>query len=134
MPSDSEFRMLLLELEDDLSNDERKKFVFLLGEDIPRRKRDEPLVEIFNILIDRNKISQDNCTYLLRMFEALKLFTVAYKLAQFEASERSLPVLTSTGRSSQDIPLHRRFRRTSNPRRTSRSQRAHQQRVAATTI
>jgi hypothetical protein len=85
MPSDIAFRELLLDLDDEMSDEEHKRFIFLLGDDIPKRKRGEPLVEIFTILIDRGRISPTDCSYLVKMFERMKLFTVAYKIAQFEA-------------------------------------------------
>jgi hypothetical protein len=83
MPSDLDFRELLINLEDEMSNEDRKKFVFMLGDDIPRRKRDEPLVEIFTILIDRGRISQTDCSYLLTIFDKIKLSTLAYTVARF---------------------------------------------------
>jgi hypothetical protein len=83
MPSDLDFRELLINLEDDMSNEDRKKFVFMLSNDIPRRKRDEPLVEIFTILIDRGLISQTDCSYLIDRFDRLKLQTLSYTVARF---------------------------------------------------
>ncbi|CAF5205448.1 unnamed protein product, partial [Rotaria magnacalcarata] len=83
MPSDVEFRQLLIDLDDEMSNDERKRFIFLLGNDIPKRKRDEPLVDIFTILIDRGRISETNCNYLVELLERTKLTTLAYKVARY---------------------------------------------------
>jgi hypothetical protein len=88
MSSDKDFRVLLLEVEDEMSIEERKKFVFLLGDDVPRRMRDEPLVEIFTILIDRGHISERNCSYLQKKFEQMKLLKLAYKIARFEAGRK----------------------------------------------
>jgi hypothetical protein len=85
MSSDKDFRVLLLDVEDEMSIEERKKFIFLLGDDVPRRMRDEPLVEIFTILIDRGHISETNCSYLQKTFEQMKL---AYKIARFEAGRK----------------------------------------------
>ena len=85
MPSEREFRALLLAIEDDLSDEERKKFVFLLGDDVPRRIKDGPLVDIFTELINRGHISKSTCQYLVQIFESMKLLTVAYRIAQFEA-------------------------------------------------
>ncbi|CAF1008589.1 unnamed protein product [Adineta steineri] len=85
MPSDIEFRQLLLDVENDLTDEEHKRFVFLLGDDIPRRQRDAPLVVIFTTLIDLGRISERDCSYLMKIFEKLKLLTVAYRIAQFEA-------------------------------------------------
>jgi hypothetical protein len=84
MPTDFEFRKLLLDVADEMANDERKNFVFLLGDDIPKRKRDEPLVDIFEILINAGCISESDCSYLVKMLEAAKLLTLAYKVARFD--------------------------------------------------
>ena len=43
------------------------------------------------ILIDRQRISETNCTYLQEMFERLKLAKLAYKVARFEAGRKSSP-------------------------------------------
>lgn len=87
MPTDLAFRTLLIGLEDDMTVEERKKFVFLLGDDIPKRKREEPLVDILSILIDRELISPRNCSYLIKIFEVMKLTTLAYQFAHFETSK-----------------------------------------------
>ncbi|CAF3458063.1 unnamed protein product [Rotaria sp. Silwood1] len=84
MPSDIDFRELLINLDDEMSIEERKRFVFLLGDDIPRRKRDEPLVDIFTILIDRGRISRMNCNYLVEILTRMKLTALAYQVARFE--------------------------------------------------
>jgi len=84
MPSDFEFRKLLIDIADEMSNEERKSFVFLLGDDIPKRKRDDPLVEIFDILISAGRIEETDCSYLVKALEAAKLLALAYKVARFE--------------------------------------------------
>jgi hypothetical protein len=87
MPSDLDFRFLLLELDDEMSDEERKRFVFLLGTDIPRRYRTEPLAEIFTILMDRGRISETDCTYLETILNKLKLTKLAYKIARYSAGK-----------------------------------------------
>ncbi|CAF2444552.1 unnamed protein product [Rotaria sp. Silwood2] len=97
MPSDMDFRQLLIDLEDEMSIEERKKFVFLLGDDIPKRKREDPLVEIFTILIDRGRISPTNCSYLVEVLERVKLTALAYNVARFETKNSpsiSLPMVS----------------------------------------
>ena len=90
MSSTMDFRQLLLDLADDMSREEQKKFVFLLGDQIPRRARDDEFVEIFTLLIDRQQISETNCTYLQEIFNRLKLAKLAYKVARFEAGRISV--------------------------------------------
>ncbi|UJR23748.1 hypothetical protein I4U23_026725 [Adineta vaga] len=92
MPSDRGFRSLLLEIEDELSDSERKRFVFLLSNDIPRKIRDGPLVDVFTVLIDRGHISETDCSYLLNIFEDMKLLAVAYKIAQFQSQNSTAPL------------------------------------------
>ncbi|CAF1462827.1 unnamed protein product [Rotaria magnacalcarata] len=101
MPSDVEFRQLLIDLDDEMSNDERKRFIFLLGNDIPKRKRDEPLVDIFTILIDRGRISETNCNYLVELLERTKLTTLAYKVARYSTKHTPLTSVSTVLESSQ---------------------------------
>ncbi|CAF0763877.1 unnamed protein product [Rotaria sordida] len=127
MPSDFDFRELLISLDDDMSNEERKRFVFLLGDDIPKRKREDPLVDIFTILIDRGRISPTNCNYLVEILERLKLIALAYKVALFETKRSpsiSLPTelennqsinnthvssTTTSGNIRKDVPTLEEF-------------------------
>lgn len=86
MPTDFEFRRLLLNISNKMSDAAKRDFVFLLGDDIPRRKQDEPLVEIFETLINVGRISETDCTYLVHMLETAGLTTLAYQVARFENS------------------------------------------------
>ncbi|CAF3773496.1 unnamed protein product [Rotaria socialis] len=101
MPSDVEFRRLLIDLDDEMSNDERKRFIFLLGNDIPKRKRDEPLVDIFTILIDRGRISESNCNYLVELLERTKLTALAYKVASYSTKHTPSTSISTVLESSQ---------------------------------
>ena len=90
MPSDIDLRGLIVEIIDEMSDKERKTFVFLLGEDIPKRYHDAELVEIFGILIERGRLSPTDCSYLMTIFDIMKLTTLAYKVARFETRKSSL--------------------------------------------
>jgi hypothetical protein len=94
MPSDVDLRGLIVDIIDEMSDRERKTFVFLLGDDIPKRKRDAELVEIFEILMDRGRISSMDCSYLMNMLDKMKLTTLAYKVALFE-TRKSLFIFLS---------------------------------------
>ena len=87
MPSDLAFRTLLLDLDDEMSDEERKRFVFLIGDDIPKRSRAEPLAEVFTILIDRGRISETDCSYLEMILDRMKLTKSAYKIARYSAGK-----------------------------------------------
>jgi len=84
MPNDFEFRKLLLDVANKMSEDAKKQFVFLLGDEIPRRKQDDPLVEIFQILINVGRISETDCSYLVQILQAIRLTELAYVVARFE--------------------------------------------------
>ncbi len=84
MPSDFEFRKLLIDVANRMSEEAKKEFVFLLGDDIPTRKKDDPLVEIFQILINVGRISETDCSYLVQILQAIKLTELAYEVARFE--------------------------------------------------
>ena len=84
MPNDFEFRKLLIDVADRMSDASKKQFVFLLGDDIPERKKDEPLVEIFQILINVGRISDTDCSYLVQILQAIKLIDLAFLVARFE--------------------------------------------------
>ena len=86
MPVDFEFRKLLLDISNKMTDTAKREFVFILGDDIPRRKQDEPLVEIFQTLINVGRISETDCTYLVHTLEAARLTTLAYQVARFENS------------------------------------------------
>lgn len=89
MPSDLAFRRLLLDLADAMSAEEHKRFLFLLGDDIPRRVKDDSLLDVFEALIERERISPGDCTYLETIFTRLKLNKLVYKIARYTAGTRS---------------------------------------------
>ena len=84
MPTDFEFRKLLLDIADKMTETAKREFVFLLGDDIPRRKQEEPLIEIFQILINVGRISETDCSYLIQILQAAKLTILAFEVARFE--------------------------------------------------
>jgi hypothetical protein len=79
-----EFRIVLLRLHDGLSESDCKKLEFLLGEDIPRRIQDDPTIsgtlDLIQQLFDQHKISDQNFTCLINVFEAIKCFNAAERL------------------------------------------------------
>ena len=86
--SDLEFRELLLDISDGMSEHEHKRFIFLLGDDIPRRVQDESPLSVFQALIERGRISADDCSYLEKAFNRLKLNKFVYKIARYTAGRR----------------------------------------------
>jgi hypothetical protein len=84
MPTDREFRKLLLDVANQMPVQSKEEFVFLLGDDIPERKKEEPLVKIFETLINAGRISETDCSYLVQMLESIKLTKLAFEVARFE--------------------------------------------------
>lgn len=83
MPSEADFRMFLVKLSFKMSDEDRKIFVFLLGDDIPRSMKDALLVDIFDKLIDRGLISEEDGSYLEEKFKAARLVALAFDVARF---------------------------------------------------
>ncbi|CAF1383676.1 unnamed protein product [Rotaria sp. Silwood1] len=92
-----QFREVLLKLLDGLSDSDCKKLKFLLGEDIPRRLQDDPTIggtlDLFQKLFDQHKISEQNFTYLINAFEAIKCFHAAQCL---KSKQLILPSTSTT--------------------------------------
>lgn len=105
--SEQSFRNLLLQLEEDIDENEQRKFVFLLGDLIPKRIRKESLTTIFECLIERGKIGPNDCSLLLKYFETLKLQKVAFKVARFSETTSDIPINESN--ESQSENLHGNF-------------------------
>ncbi|CAF4244698.1 unnamed protein product, partial [Adineta steineri] len=82
------FRTVLLNILDRLSVNERKKLSFLLGDDIERTIQDDPTIggtlNIFQQLFDRDKISNENFSYLIEAFQAIKCYKAATSLTKFQ--------------------------------------------------
>ncbi|CAF0896251.1 unnamed protein product [Adineta steineri] len=82
------FRTVLLNILDRLSVNERKKLSFLLADDIERTIQDDPTIggtlNIFQQLFDRDKISNENFSYLIEAFQAIKCYKAATSLTKFQ--------------------------------------------------
>ena len=78
------FRVVLLDILDRLTANERKKLSFLLSDDIERQISDDPTIggtlNVFQQLFDRGKISEENFSYLIEAFQAIKCQQAAKSL------------------------------------------------------
>ncbi|CAF1209909.1 unnamed protein product [Adineta ricciae] len=67
---------ILLNLQDRLANDDRKRLHFYLGNDIPRRFRDGPslsgTLSLMDSLFDQDKINEDDLTHLINALEQIR--------------------------------------------------------------
>ncbi len=71
-------RGILLKLESRLSDDDRKRLHFFLGNDVPRRIRDDPslggTLSLMESLFDQDKINEHGFTFLINAFDEIQCF------------------------------------------------------------
>jgi hypothetical protein len=69
-------RALIVRLQDRLSEDDRKRLHFFLGNDVPRRVRDDPSLGgtlcLMESLFDQDKINEDDFTFLINAFDEIQ--------------------------------------------------------------
>jgi hypothetical protein len=69
-------RGILIGLQDRLSNDDRRRLHFFLGDDIPRRIRDDPTLagtlSLMESLFDQDKINENDFTLLIDAFDQIQ--------------------------------------------------------------
>ncbi|CAF5012293.1 unnamed protein product [Rotaria sp. Silwood1] len=74
-------RAILLKLQDRLSDNDRKRLHFFLGNDIPRRIRDDPslsgTLSLMESLFDQDKISEYDFTFLINAFTEIQCIDAA---------------------------------------------------------
>lgn len=89
--SDFRLRSLLLDIDRQLTDENRKMLVFLIGsEDIPRRlldsianDRSASMHDVWEILFDRRKIAVDNVEYLAERLEKIQRSDLAQRLKDY---------------------------------------------------
>lgn len=71
-----QLRALILRLQDRLSEDDRRRLHFFLGNDVPRRVRDDPslggTLSLMESLFDQDKISEEDFTFLINAFDEIQ--------------------------------------------------------------
>lgn len=113
--ADFRLRALLLDVEQHLNEDERRKLVFLIGcEDIPRRLLDayskdtsQSMSDIWETLFDRRKITTNNVNYLIERLDKLKRADLVQMLKNYCPVPFSLsasPLMSTTGQAAQRVP------------------------------
>ena len=79
-----DFRALLLKIQDLLSDSDRQRFHFLLGEDVPRYLRDDPslggTLRVLQSLFDKDIINDQECDYLIDAFGKISCRDAARRL------------------------------------------------------
>jgi hypothetical protein len=78
------FRALLLKIQDLLSDNDRERLHFLLGEDIPRHLRDDPslggTLRVLQSLFDKAFMNDQDCDYLIVAFKKICCHDAARRL------------------------------------------------------
>lgn len=98
-----QLRSLLLKIDRQLTDDERKRLSFLIGpDDIPRRYIDiiakdpsRSLTDIWELLFDRRLITSDNVNYLIERLNQLPRADLAELLKQYSPVPFSLSTTPS---------------------------------------
>lgn len=84
MDADTRFRLILTEVDEDLSDQDRKRLHFVIGNVIPKRLREHPTVAdtviLWETLFERGKISSDDFQFLIDTFDGIGCHRAARKL------------------------------------------------------
>lgn len=74
-------RVLLLKLQDRLTDDDRRRLHFFFGDDVPRRIRDDPslggTLSLLESLFEQDKINEKDFSSLIRAFDEIKCYEAA---------------------------------------------------------
>ena len=84
MNAQLDFRALLLRIQDLLSDRDRHRLHFLLGEDVPRALRDDVTfngtLRLLDSLLEKTFISDQDCEYLIDAFKKIHCLDAARRL------------------------------------------------------
>jgi hypothetical protein len=84
MDKSFDFRTLLLKIQDLLSDNDRHRLHFLLGEDIPRTIRDDSslggTLRLLDSLLEKSFIGHEDCSYLIAAFNNINCLDAARRL------------------------------------------------------
>lgn len=84
-PNDQQqLREVLLKIQELLSNEDRERLHFLLGNHVPKSYREDPslggTLRVLETLLDRGIINEEDCHYLIRALKNISCFEAAKKL------------------------------------------------------
>ncbi|CAF0987808.1 unnamed protein product [Adineta ricciae] len=89
-----EFRELLLKIHDLLSDNDRERLHFLLGDDVPRNLRDDlslgGTLRVLQALFDKAIINDQDCIYLIEALEKIRCFDASKRLKEYQRNQRQL--------------------------------------------
>ncbi|UJR11826.1 hypothetical protein I4U23_016006 [Adineta vaga] len=88
MSGQFDFRALLIKVQDLLSDRDRVRLHFLLGDDIPRNLRDNSslsgTLSVLESLFDKDMISDQDCDYLIEAFKKIHCYDAAKRLQEYQ--------------------------------------------------
>src|SRR5690349_21254694 len=92
---DKHLRGIILKLQSRLSDDDRLRLHFFLGDDVPRSIRDDlslrGTLKIMDSLIDQDKINEQDFTFLINAFDEIQCIDAAKLLrGNYYFSKRSI--------------------------------------------
>ncbi|CAF1368198.1 unnamed protein product [Adineta steineri] len=80
-------RAIILKLQDRLSNDDRKRLHFYLGNDVPRRIRDDPTLSgtlsLMDSLFDQDKVNEKDFSFLINAFDEIQCIDAVKLLREY---------------------------------------------------
>jgi hypothetical protein len=78
---DKHFRAIILKIQNRLSEDDRLRLHFFLGDDVPRIIRDDlslrGTLKLMDSLIDQDKINEQDFTFLINAFDEIQCIDAA---------------------------------------------------------
>ncbi|CAF1563326.1 unnamed protein product, partial [Didymodactylos carnosus] len=94
--SEMNVRAILVKIENQLSGKSRRELQFVLGTSVSRRvredKSDSSILDLFEELFDRSKISNGDLSYLIRAFEIIECHNTANFLRQHHQENSQLAI------------------------------------------
>jgi len=79
-----EFRVLLIQLSNQLSDNNREEFHFIVGSIVPRKLRDDctpsGTLHLLEFLFDRNLINNQHFDYLIHAFREIRFYDAVERL------------------------------------------------------
>ena len=86
-PDINHLREVLVKVQDCLSNDDRQRLHFFLGENVPRRIRDDTslsgTLSLIESLFEQDKINEQDCTFLINAFRVIQCHDAVQLLKGF---------------------------------------------------
>ncbi|CAF5151599.1 unnamed protein product, partial [Rotaria sp. Silwood1] len=99
-------RLLLLEIQDVLSDNDRRNFYSILGNNVPKYLCNDPspkgALRVLEFLFEKSIISDEDCYYLIEAFEKIHCNEVAKRLQDYQ---RSVQQSSQKSFSAQNILL-----------------------------